>query len=147
MSDGKVGRYRKRPVMVQAIQWTGENLADVLDFCPAAAWGNATGLAIATTEGVMRADRDDWVIRGVAGEFYPCKPEVFEATYESQDNPQFPFVEHWYACSACGSRDMILVGAGVTVQPGAELLCTGCDFNRHLRSMENDFRSRQRVVD
>jgi len=39
-------------------------------------------LSVRTREGVMRADPGDWIICGVAGEFYPCKPEIFEATYE-----------------------------------------------------------------
>lgn len=40
-------------------------------------------LEIVTLEGVMRAERKDWIIRGVKGEFYPCKPDIFEATYEA----------------------------------------------------------------
>jgi hypothetical protein len=44
---------------------------------------NENGIAIKTLEGVMRGDMGDWIIKGVKGEFYPCKPDIFEATYES----------------------------------------------------------------
>jgi hypothetical protein len=44
-------------------------------------------LFIPTLEGEMRADVGDWLIKGVAGEFYPCKPDVFAATYEPEETP------------------------------------------------------------
>lgn len=76
-------RYRKKPVVIEAIRWDGTNaeamLAIGLDvFC------NAPGsaLIIPTLEGNMRADIGDWIIRGVKGELYPRKPDIFEATYE-----------------------------------------------------------------
>ncbi|BAQ16944.1 hypothetical protein [Methyloceanibacter caenitepidi] len=46
------------------------------------------GLQIATLEGTMSAEPDDWIIRGVKGEIYPCKPDVFEATYEPVEDKQ-----------------------------------------------------------
>lgn len=73
--------YRKKPVEVQAVQWDGENVSEVLEFC-----GNARlkddNLFIDTLEGTMEAKKGDYIIKGVKGEFYPCKPEIFEATYE-----------------------------------------------------------------
>lgn len=45
------------------------------------------GIAIVTLEGTMRADVGDWIIRGVQGELYPCKPDIFEATYEQEPSP------------------------------------------------------------
>lgn len=87
-----MGMYRKRPVQVEARQWTGWNTSDVVDWIIGAGtrtarWheetaGDAQFLAIDTLEGTMRADVGDWIIAGVAGEFYPCKPEIFAATYE-----------------------------------------------------------------
>jgi len=58
-----------------------------VDIQPWAGWPEmsehfGSGIEIATLEGVMRADVGDWIIRGVAGEFYPCKPDIFAATYE-----------------------------------------------------------------
>lgn len=90
-------RYRKKPVEIDAVLNTGE-WAPILEFLDAVGVGripfghmphitrNADGtLSIQTLEGVMRADVGDWVIRGVQGEFYPCKPDIFAATYEPVD--------------------------------------------------------------
>ena len=93
MSDG-ARLYRKRPVLVQAIQWTGDNLKQIIAFTglheSANKWSweeyeavvHTDGLKIFTLEGTMSASPGDWIIKGVAGEFYPCKPDIFEATYE-----------------------------------------------------------------
>ena len=77
-------KYRKKPVVVEAVQWTGENVKEVLDFME---WRNVAhdatlGLTINTLEGNHHASPGDWIIKGVQGEFYPCKPEIFEKTYE-----------------------------------------------------------------
>ena len=77
-------KYRKKPVVVEAVQWTGENIKEVLDFMN---WRNAahdvaSGLTIHTLEGNLYASPGDWIIKGVQGEFYPCKPDIFEKTYE-----------------------------------------------------------------
>ena len=88
-------KYRKKPVVIDAMQWTGENLDDVIKFCSGdasyelMARGDAE-LVISTLEdgnGTARhvASRGDWIIRGVHGEFYPCKPEIFDATYEAAE--------------------------------------------------------------
>lgn len=89
-------KYRKKPVIIEAVQWTGKNTYEILDFGftgPAPSWGddfrvnnkNAT-VEILTLEGKMIGNVGDWVIRGVKGEFYPCKPEIFEATYEKVED-------------------------------------------------------------
>ena len=77
-------KYRKKPVVIEAVQWTGENLKEVLDFMK---WRNAShddvgGLVIHTLEGTHSARVGDWIIKGVQGEFYPCKPDIFEQTYD-----------------------------------------------------------------
>jgi hypothetical protein len=78
--------YRKKPVVVQAGLVKADNLERVAEWCGGGvAWGptaEAVGVVIQTLEGAMRADIGDYVIRGVKGEFYPCKPDIFEATYE-----------------------------------------------------------------
>lgn len=90
-------KYRKKPVVVEALQWTGINLSEMREFCPVAditihdaAWQAGVGAPIAvlkihTLEGVMEATRGDFIIRGVNGEYYPCKPDIFEQTYELAD--------------------------------------------------------------
>lgn len=81
--------WRKRPIEIEAIRWTGDNWPTVHEFVGDAdvqqsprAWGPEGTIEIATLEGVMRAQPGDWIIRGVQGELYPCKPDIFEATYE-----------------------------------------------------------------
>lgn len=76
-------RFTKKPVTIDAILWTGENVKEVMDFLQ---WRNAdhsaeTGLVIRTLEGAMYASIGDYIIKGVKGEFYPCKPDIFAATY------------------------------------------------------------------
>ncbi len=79
-------KYRKKPVVVEAVQLTEENLLEVKDCCNGELVPNAEtsgyALYISTLEGIMCADINDYIIRGVEGEFYPCKPDIFEKTYE-----------------------------------------------------------------
>ena len=78
-------KYRKRPVVVEAVQYinTTDGVADVLRFVqlPIVSVFN-NHLTIRTLEGTMRANPWDWIICGVRGEYYPCKPDIFDATYE-----------------------------------------------------------------
>jgi hypothetical protein len=79
-------KYRKKPVVIDAIQWNGENLEEVKDFFDGTAWGYSVDtIAIPTLEGTMEASKGDYIIKGIKGEFYPCKPDIFEATYEKAD--------------------------------------------------------------
>ena len=84
METGKRGR--KKPVEVDAIRWTGENESAVLAFCDGAASIINGWLRIATLEGTHIAMVGDYIIRGVKGEYYPCKADVFEMTYEEVGN-------------------------------------------------------------
>ena len=89
-----MAKFRKKPVVIEAIQWTGKNLREIISFTglheSARKWSweeyekvvNNDGLKIFTLEGKMNADINDWIIKGVNGEFYPCKPDIFEKTYE-----------------------------------------------------------------
>lgn len=82
-------KYRKKPVVVEAVQWTGENEKEIFDFIN---WRNAEmqgkTLVIHTLEGNHNASAGDYIIKGVKGEFYPCKPDIFEATYEPVEEEQ-----------------------------------------------------------
>jgi len=80
---------KKRPVEVEAIQYVGSNLEEVLAFAgdavcvdsrTAKGWSE-TIVYIHTPEGKLRVSINDWIIKGVMGEFYPCDPEVFDLTY------------------------------------------------------------------
>jgi hypothetical protein len=84
-------RFRKRPVEIEAIQYTGDNYFQVWDWAlqkngaKVAEMGFADTLVIMTLEGTMRASPGDWIIKGVDGEFYPCKPDIFAKTYDPLD--------------------------------------------------------------
>ena len=88
-------KFRKKPVVIEAVRWTGNNLREVIAFTglhPSAekwTWTEYVtvvkndGLKIFALEGPLMAAVGDWIIRGVKGEYYPCKPDIFEATYET----------------------------------------------------------------
>ena len=76
-------RYRKLPVVIDAVIWDGDE--DKIEAFLETEWGIANDeneLIIFTLEGDMFASIGDYIIRGVQGEFYPCKPDIFAATYE-----------------------------------------------------------------
>ena len=77
-------QYRKKPVIVEALRWDGENVAEVEYFLHSDDIRRLQPITIETLEGSMTAQVGDWIIRGVKGEFYPCKPDIFEATYEPE---------------------------------------------------------------
>lgn len=96
-----MSKYRKKPVVIEAVQLRWDNWDEMCAFagvgpepsqprgCYVDADGNATenatntiGMLIPTLEGTMLAKQGDYVIRGVKGELYPCKPDIFAATYE-----------------------------------------------------------------
>jgi hypothetical protein len=82
-----VQKWKKKPVIIDALQWTGENKLEVLTFC-----GNNVIIEdgifgeyicnIKTLEGIMFANENDYIIKSLNGEFYPCKPDIFAKTYE-----------------------------------------------------------------
>lgn len=80
-------QFRKKPVVIEAEQFTRDDMNRVFTWisCNRSADFDSSGnpvLKIQTLEGVMVASLGDWVIKGIRGEFYPCKPDIFEATYE-----------------------------------------------------------------
>lgn len=77
--------YRKKPVEVEAVQWDGTNETEIVLFMGSMFRKNPINcyeLQIQTLEGLMTARVGDYIIKGIKGEFYPCKPDIFEATYE-----------------------------------------------------------------
>ena len=85
--------FLKRPVAIEAFQWDGsiERATKIINWALAnggtirlVTWTDDTWrLHVDTLEGVMKASWGDWIIKGVAGEFYPCKPDIFAATYDA----------------------------------------------------------------
>lgn len=73
-------KYRKKPVVVEAVQWTGENVKEIATFMGIESVTydlNTHNLSIVTLEGIMEASKDDYIIKGVQGEFYPCQARYF----------------------------------------------------------------------
>lgn len=89
-------KYRKKPVVIEAIQFNGKNFVDVCEFMGGQKgvtekflskqkideFNTLKQMKIDTLEGVMTANVGDYIIKGIKGEFYPCKPDIFEQTYE-----------------------------------------------------------------
>jgi hypothetical protein len=82
-----MAKYRKKPVVIDAIQWTGDNYLEMRKFIKTDVVTFAHPcLYIQTLEGRMQAYKGDYIIRGVNGEYYPCKPDIFEKTYEKVED-------------------------------------------------------------
>ena len=75
-------KYRKKSIVIEAVQWNGDNKDELFSFYKDAEINNHGMLIISTLEGDMVASIKDWIIKGIKGEFYPCKPDIFEATYD-----------------------------------------------------------------
>lgn len=78
-----MSEYVKKPVVIEAIEYNGENGNEIAEFmkCMYPAYDENKNILIGTLEGVMSASKGDFIIKGVKGEFYPCKPDIFEKTY------------------------------------------------------------------
>ena len=129
-------RFTKKPVTIEAIQWTGKNLREVITFTDGPpdtrshhagmAWEAYAdlvardGLKIYTLEGKMLANVGDWIIRGVKGEYYPCKPEIFAATYERTAHVQNPAeIEHVAGDVSKNGEEMNMSAQQPVAQQGA----------------------------
>lgn len=78
-------KFRKKPVVIDAIQWTGNNFDQIrkeFGKAPIVEVKAKQSLIIDTMEGIITASKGDWIIKGVNGEYYPCKPDIFDKTYE-----------------------------------------------------------------
>lgn len=103
--------FRKKPVVIEAVQWSGSNVQEITTFLAGfevhiappngepecskcmARFDYTTStpsLIIPTLEGDLRATAGDWIIRGIKGEFYPCKADIFAATYEAVEGEMGP---------------------------------------------------------
>lgn len=101
-------KYVKKPVVVEAVKWTGLNEKEIMEFCLGKAFFGQVSdaqqteirMSIETLEGVMTAKIGDFIIKGIKGEFYPCKPDIFEQSYDlvpekenagySETHPELP---------------------------------------------------------
>ena len=83
-----IKRYKRKPIIIEAIQYLGNNFKEVEEFVGQTLLHYETideddfTLGIPTLEGIMRASVGDYIIKGIRGEFYPCKPDIFKSIYE-----------------------------------------------------------------
>ena len=89
-----MAKYKQKPIVIEAVKWTGDNLREVIDFTglhrSAEKWSwsmyeeivKLEGLKIFTLEGRVSANIGDYIIKDVNEEFYPCKPDEFKRMYE-----------------------------------------------------------------
>jgi len=78
-----IRKYRKKPIIIEAVEWDGTNIQEIHAFCDGKAWHDTIEiLKIQTLEGVMQASIGDYIIRGIKGEFYPCKKDIFVNSYD-----------------------------------------------------------------
>jgi hypothetical protein len=121
-------KYKKKPVVIDAVQWTGENHREMFDFLTENAFDKDLmqmsaehfyidhskvegGLVIKTLEGEHLASIGDFIIRGVKGEYYPCKPDIFEQTYEQFEEGPVKSEMDWLKEFGHGTTT-VLHGAG-----------------------------------
>jgi len=93
-----IRRYRKKPITIEAIQWTGDNMAEVTHFGEGkcAVKHIKEIVLVSTLEGDMIANKGDYIIKGIAGEFYPCKEDIFTRTYEAVPELTREAEEDWF---------------------------------------------------
>lgn len=77
-----MAEYKKKPVVIEAIRFTGSNYEEIREFIGKNTLCSDLSIVIPTLEGDMVAQKGDYIIKGVHGEFYPCKPDIFNETYE-----------------------------------------------------------------
>lgn len=75
-------KYKKKPVVIEAIRFIGSNHEEIREFIGQNTLCSDLSIVISTLERDMVAQKGDYIIKGVKGEFYPCKPDIFEETYE-----------------------------------------------------------------
>lgn len=80
-----IKNYKKKPVIIQALEWSGSNYEEIDNFLGSNYEFSGTTLIIHTLEGDMSAKKGDYIIKGVRGEFYPCEKSIFEETYEEAE--------------------------------------------------------------
>ena len=99
-------KYIKKPIAIDAIKWTGHNVDEIINFMKEnnPVFDGNNNIIIRTLEGEMKASPGSWVIRGPKGEYYPCRGDIFEETYEEYEEPEFNYT---LECPFCELRTKI----------------------------------------
>lgn len=134
-------KYRKKPVTIEAVQWNGYNANEIRNFVKDTLrkfeYGNRY-IAIETLEGTMKADINDYIIKGVQGEFYPCKPDIFEQTYTKVEDEETE--EECLYCAENGIKNTDVFIDIVDKELGVGKLCKNC-FIESCKEEEEYFKS------
>lgn len=80
-----IRRYMKKPIVIEAVQWNGLNKNEVKELCKDSVEIMGNTLIIITLEGKIQANENDYITKGINNEVYPCKPDIFEKTYDLVD--------------------------------------------------------------
>jgi hypothetical protein len=107
MSKDIVRKYIKRPLVIEAIQFNGANIEDIRLFAgkKLSAYSATEGkLYISTLEGMMLVSQYDFVVKGIKGEFYPIKQDIFEDSYDELPVQEVRKIEEKYFCSKCNTE-------------------------------------------
>lgn len=147
--------FRKKPVVIEAVQWTGENLLEVIrhtrQHASAAHWKweeyedlvRREGLKIFTIEGPLMASIGDWIIKDVKGECYPCKPDIFMATYEAADRMMHPTMKDREDAEKYHRVMELLRSARMEhglCKPRDRRACTACNAKDDLEKLISEYR-------
>jgi len=150
-------KFRKKPIVIEAVKWTGT--ADSMDGIRAIDTGTRAvdftheNVFILTLEGQMTANLGDWIIRGVSGELYPCKPDIFAMTYEPAEGCTTR--DDMHTCSPLCDRP-ICVAVRKAVEAEREACAKLCEenlsplggadqyFNNGVKSCVKDIRARSK---
>ena len=116
-----INKFKKKPVIIEAVQFTGDNVGLIKEFTNYNSSIYNGELIIHTFEGNMIASVGDWIIKGVKGEFYPCKPDIFEMTYEKCEKKID--MEENYTCELCFWDD---VDQDVQCEKCGRYFCEDC---------------------
>ena len=151
-------KYRKKPVVIEAVQWTGNNLREIIAFTDGQPDTRKTytgmkweeyedlvskrGLIIFTLEGKHIASVGDFIIKGIQGEYYPCKPEIFLASYEEviSDNPSNKS-EQTYGFFLENIKDVTDAHLDAELRAGLEEIQPGCFNIEIIINRKQDFAS------
>lgn len=78
-----MAKFQAKPIIIEAVQWNGENSNEVYEFMNEQPYGDFVyEILVFTPEGAASAFLNDWIVKGIDNQFYTCKPDIFEKTYE-----------------------------------------------------------------
>lgn len=134
-------KFRKKPVVIEAVQWTGGDVQPIVEFTGQPVSFSGDTPRIQTSEGAMGVSPGDWVIRGVKGELYPCKPDIFALTYDPSGDEPYETPE----AKLVDLGNLLDEANGILIESGSELTKLGQEAEM-LASTVEDLQARYHAV-